>query len=605
MNPGDPVPPSRPHALSPAAPVGAARAKPNLTTALLAMVALALSGRALADVIVLKNGSRIEGVVERTVPGPLCTKCLGKREVECPSCQGLKHTGPGARCSSCRGKGAVKCSACKGRGRGPGQYVIRARGGARTTISESQVALIQKSYIPPEELLPPRKSYAARLAKLTPGNAAEELALARWALRRGLHAEAAKHARSAERADRSLAGQARAVYGPAERKLVAGASRALEAALGEIRAERLKEGLRALEEVRREHATSPLLTDIERQRRFLKERAADLAGRYGRTLAEIERSAARRLKLACRTCGGTGFSHCPDCKGSGEGTCTACKGTGEGWCMECNSTSWRLCVRCGGTGKTRGTLIATSSACGECRARGVIECKKCKKGRLACPTCGGKGKVARACKSCGGKGKDPCAACLGTGLAKVTSLRWGPVREIAEAPSAGQEDARADAPREPRVPVWQGVRRGCIITVMRARDLHEGALTAQLGAVLGAGRELLAVCVDNRDGRDQVEFSPARDGLRLVTDDAKQIGAEPPPDVAKLSAKHPELRALLAELEAKSVLPGVTANAIGVFPAGTDLGTVASVYWGRKDPLRLKRRRIGTDALEQLRKTLR
>ncbi len=49
----------------------------------------------------------------------------------------------------------------------------------------------------------------------------------------------------------------------------------------------------------------------------------------------------------------------------------------------------------------------------------------------------------------------------------------------------------------------------------------------------------------------------------------------------------------------------MTANAIGVFPAGTDLAAVASVYWGREDPLRLKLRRIGTDALARIRKTLR
>jgi hypothetical protein len=602
VSPGDPVPPSRSRARS--------------LAALLATAALVLSGRALADVIVLKNGSRIEGIVESTVPGPLCTKCLGKREVECPSCQGLKRTGPGVKCSGCRGKGTVKCLACKGRGRGPAQYVIRLRGGARTTISESRVASIRKSHIPPEELLPPRRSYAVRLAKLTPGDAAGELALARWALRRGLHAEAAKHARSAERADRSLAAEARGVYEPAERKLVSAASRALGAALEEIRSERLEEGLRALEAARGEHAGSPLLTDLERQRLFLREHAGDLAERYGRTLAEIESSATRRLKLACRACSGTGATPCRDCRGKGEGTCTACKGSGEGWCMECNSTSWRLCIRCGGTGKTRGTLIATSSACGDCRARGVIECKKCKKGRLACRTCGGKGKIVRACKACGGKGKDPCGVCLGTGLAEVTRLRWGPVREMLEPQPSKALRSRAAERSESgavskivvltaRVPLWQGVRRGCIITVMRACDLYEGALTAQLGAALGAGCELLVVCVDNRDGRDQVGFSPARDGLRLVTDDAKQIGAEPPPDVGKLSAKHPGLKALLAELEAKSVLPGVTANAIAVFPAGTDLSTVASVYWGRENPLRLSRRRIGADALARIRKTLR
>ena len=591
--------------------------------ALLPAALLVLPGRALADIITLKNGSRIEGLVERTEPGPLCTKCLGKGEVECPSCRGSGRTKSGVRCPGCQGKVRVGCRACEGRGRGERHYIIRLRGGARVTIAESDVLSIERSDVPPEELLSPRGSYKLRLSKLTPGVAQDELALARWALRRGLHTEASKHARRAAEVDPALAAEARGVYEAAEGKLLAGASRAFAAALEEIRAGRLEKGLRAIESARRRHARSPLLSDAEHERRFLREHASDLVARYGRTLAEIELSARRRLRLACPVCGGAGSARCRTCRGTGEGTCPRCRGTGEDWCKECNGTTWRVCIRCGGTGKPKRIQFRIPVACTDCRGRGVIECTRCKKGRLACRACGGKGSVANSCGNCGGTGRKPCEPCLGTGLAKVTKLRWGPVREAPETPDLTRDAARPRpvvwpvrrAPPGPRrqasrrapaaVPVWQGVRRGCIITAMRARDLYEGALTAQLGVILGEKREFLVVCVDNRDGREQVGFYPERQGLRLVTDDAKQLAAEPPGDVGKLSSGRPKFKALLAQLRPTAVLPGVMANVIAAFPAGTDFATVTSVYWGREDPLRLARRHITGDELARIRKTLR
>lgn len=564
----------------------------------LVAAALACAAGALADIITLKNGSRLEGVIERKEPGPKCKPCRGAGEVACGVCAGA---GRRAACGACGGTGRAKCVACKGRGAGPGRYVLRLRGGARITIAEEDILSVQESEIPPEDLLPPRPSYVARAAKLGGDDAPGHLALARWALERGLLMEASRHARRAAGLDAALEPEARAVFEAADSRREAAAAADLEAALEHVREGRIAEGLEALAEARRAHAGNPLLSDPERERRFIEDRAADLAARHGRTLAEVARSLERRVTLACDTCSGRGASACGKCAGTGAGECARCVGKGETWCMECNGTKWRVCIRCGGTGKPAGAQLGVSAGCPGCRGRGVVKCEHCRKGRVSCAACGGKGKAARGCRACAGGGKIPCAACLGTGLRRAALFAWGPVREMEPGPviePAGGEAAR-------RIPLWQGIRRGCIVTAVRSEDVYEGALTEQLAAVTGARRALLLVCVDNRDGRDQVAFAPGRQGLRLVTAEARQVEAEAPPDVEKLAAAHPAFRAPLAELRATAVLAGVTANVIGAFPEGTDLAAAEALYWGRDEPLRLSRYYVSEQTLAAILKTLR
>ena len=220
------------------------------------------------------------------------------------------------------------------------------------------------------------------------------------------------------------------------------------------------------------------------------------------------------------------------------------------------------------------------------------------------PTCTGTGKAAGACAACAGTGRIGCAECTGTGLRPVTKLAWGPVAEF----------VRAELPKGAEgVAVWQGVRRGCIVTAIRANDLFEGALTEHLRVALGGRREFLALCIDNRDGRDQVRFSPGRLGLRLVTEDARQIGAAPPAGVEALiakpvpeqSAKRVDMKPALERLLPAAILPGAAADVLGAFPAGTDFARVGSVYRGDNEPLRLERRRLTADELAAVRKSLR
>jgi hypothetical protein len=579
----------------------------TLVSGALACAALLSSAAALADTIILKNGSRLEGVVEKTEPGPKCKPCKGTGKIPCPSCRGGR-TILAQACKRCVRSGRIECASCKGRGTGEALYVILLRGGARITISAGEIRSVKKGVIAPEDLLPPRRSYAARTAALADDDAPGHLALARWALGKGLAVEASKHARRARElaraaGDDALVAETRKVSGAADGRWAAAAAGGVTAALELVRKGRLDEGLAALDAALRAHAGNPLLTDPERARAFLTERAPEVAARYGSTFDGLRRSLERRVRLGCRKCSSAGASPCAACAGSGAGACRRCSGAGETWCSRCNGTKWRVCIGCGGTGKSSGTRFGPPK-CPDCAGRGIVSCARCKKGRIACAPCAGRGKVARACRACSGEGSVVCVPCLGTGMRIVTLFNWGPAPEVGPRPVAAPA-APAGAEDERRFPVWQGMRRGCIITALRSEGLHDGALAEQIAAVTGERRELLLVCIDNRDGRDQVKFAPEGQGLRIVTGEARQADASNPPDVKALAAKHASLAPALAQLEATAVLPGVATTVIGAFPEGTDLAGAKAVYWGRDDPLRLVRHYVSEGTLAAIRKTMR
>jgi hypothetical protein len=151
------------------------------------------------------------------------------------------------------------------------------------------------------------------------------------------------------------------------------------------------------------------------------------------------------------------------------------------------------------------------------------------------------------------------------------------------------------------------------VTALCERDLHEGALAAHAGALFkgeGSRREYLVVCVDNRDGRDELRFDPARGTLRLVTDAAggapEQVEMSPQGEAsAEVLKAAPELGEAVAQASALTVLPGVVRNVIAAFPEGTDFSRVEWVYWGERDPWRLGRKTLAPEDLERIRRTLR
>ncbi len=570
-------------------------------------VASLFATNAVADIIVLKDKTRLVGKVVETRLGRKCAVCSGKGKIACPTCRGSGRGPAGLPCTRCRGRRRIRCESCGGRGRGETEYRIRVKGGIILTVRESQIDSIEPTDVPEEELLAPREAYPVRRKKLPKGDATAELALARWAIENGLLVEAVRHATRAADLDESLAKDAAEVRDAANARREVEAGRALGEALDQLRSGALAEGIKKVKAVRKEHADNPLFTDRARESRWLAEHAPEVVREFGGTLEEITSAASRRARILCKTCRGTGTFACKTCGGSGRGLCTSCKGTGKAWCPECNGTGWRLCIRCGGTGKLGSgrTLTGVVGACPDCRGRGVIACTACKNGRIDCRACAGKGLIPRGCAACGGKGRVACGECMGTGMRKVTRFRWGPVAEYERAAGAAVVVTTGSA--HVRFPVWQGIRRGCIITVMRASDLHDGALTRQLGAMLGGEYEYLVACIDNRDGRDQVEVSLAGSGLRLVTGDAEQVEAVRSaglPGFLEAGRAHDEFRPLFRQMEPTAVLPGVMRNAIGVFPAGTDFRAVESVYWGEADPQQLVRSSVPEEALARIRKTM-
>jgi hypothetical protein len=167
---------------------------------------------------------------------------------------------------------------------------------------------------------------------------------------------------------------------------------------------------------------------------------------------------------------------------------------------------------------------------------------------------------------------------------------------VAELANAGIEAGTS-------IPVWQGIRRGCIITLVRGTDLHGGAFTSHLAVLTGKRHELLLACIDNRDGRDQVLFEPGDQGLRLVTRDARQVEPERI-DIAEAIADHPEYGDMLSQLKPTAVLPGVLQNVAAVFLEGTDLQRVEAIFWGREDPWRLTSIAIPQEQIDAIMQTL-
>jgi hypothetical protein len=154
------------------------------------------------------------------------------------------------------------------------------------------------------------------------------------------------------------------------------------------------------------------------------------------------------------------------------------------------------------------------------------------------------------------------------------------------------------------IPAWQGIRRGCIVTVLREVDVYGGSYASHLAAVAGEQYEVLLACVDNRDGRDQVAFAPDRQGLRLVTADARQIESVVPTRDA-VAAAHGPYEQMFGLLKPTAILPGVLRNCVAVFPATTDLTNVAAVFWGSEDPWRLRRFSMTAEELAEVLRTLR
>ncbi len=116
-------------------------------------------------------------------------------------------------------------------------------------------------------------------------------------------------------------------------------------------------------------------------------------------------------------CNGRHKWTCTNCNGDGKLICDQCAGRKKVDCSNCNGSNRVKCRRCGGDGrvndgmiaKAANTKYATEKKCGDCAAKGYVQCRDCSNGQVSCSNCSGNGKVS--CKECSAQGSITCSLC--------------------------------------------------------------------------------------------------------------------------------------------------------------------------------------------------
>ena len=564
-------------------------------TALLAAVAL-------ADVIIIrkKDGAeiQIEGKILEEIPERACLNCGGAGRERCPACENASPAAT-ARCRLCAGRGTVECARCEGTGRLDGQVRLQIAGGAVVTIPRSEVKDIRRQPIAPEKLLRPAEYYALRHKRLTDGDAQGRFELGVWCFNNGLAREAFAEITEAVRLDPALAEAARPFLDDLARRDEKAAAVAALTALTLIDQGEHARGGRALAALLEKYAHTALAKDRAAQAALLKEHFPHLA-KLGLDFAGLARMEGPS-PLACPTCGGRGRGPCPDCKGEGSGPCPDCKGEGTEVCPVCRGKGRLTCPRCIGRGQIRTNPMGVGlfATCEHCKGKGELICDICAgKGRIECRRCKGTGRIPGACPRCKGAKEIVCPTCRGNGFREVTKLTWGPPPDLGATPVVIE-------PAGERARVFQGGAGGCLVTLVPARAIYGGLLTAAIRRA--AGREFVVLCaaVDNRKGKKLVRCDAAARTVQLVTKAHAQVA--PLPLAALLAEGGGDAKTLAAATAPLEILPGAYACALLAFPAGTDLETVDTAYWkAALDELwKLAPRTFGADTLQTLRKSLR
>lgn len=140
----------------------------------------------------------------------------------------------------------------------------------------------------------------------------------------------------------------------------------------------------------------------------------------------------RKGSVDCGFCAGSGKVDCAACRRSGKKTvsCGACLGAGQPPCPRCPAS--RPCPACGGRRETACRFCLGKAelviACGACRDWGLLFCKDCYHGAVACETCHGTGRRRLVLEGSGSRaGSQKCAACGGRGYEKCRACRDGVV----------------------------------------------------------------------------------------------------------------------------------------------------------------------------------
>ena len=133
------------------------------------------------------------------------------------------------------------------------------------------------------------------------------------------------------------------------------------------------------------------------------------------------------LEGCCAACAGTGERSCPECNGKGSVqatiVCPFCKGQRRVDCFECKGSGQMDCTACSGKGHVSRRVPdgrgyrTEDQPCTPCKATGRVPCKKCDGAkRVTCPKCKGAGEITDKvdCPTCK-KGRIVCPVCDGRG----------------------------------------------------------------------------------------------------------------------------------------------------------------------------------------------
>ena len=161
----------------------------------------------------------------------------------------------------------------------------------------------------------------------------------------------------------------------------------------------------------------------------------------------------RELEGCCAGCAGTGDRVCPECGGKGSEqavvVCPFCKGLKRVDCFECKGSGQMECKACGGTGRVSRNVPdgkgyrTEDHACAPCKGTGRIPCRKCNGAQqVTCPKCKSAGEITDkvACPVCK-KGRVVCPICGGRGTKEgmAPDQRIESEREAAEWVRSGGE----------------------------------------------------------------------------------------------------------------------------------------------------------------------
>ncbi|MCZ6601692.1 MAG: hypothetical protein O6952_01660 [Planctomycetota bacterium] len=288
---------------------------------------------------------------------------------------------------------------------------------AELTIPRKDVKTIREVPIDYSQILPPREYYEKRLKEIGADDAQGHYDLGVFAYEKALYREAALRFEKAMGLDEVFRGRSREFLYKIQIFRERECKEAFERVLADIASNRILTAKAALEKFQAEFTDCELAKDAAVQRKLIGEKFPEVGRTYGADLAAIIVAVGEKAKRVCPDCEGRKTVLCSACGGSGDATCNLCEGSKAIDCEDCAGKAEVRCSVCKGYGKTERYegRKRVREDCKPCKSAGVVPCEACKKGRVQCTLCRGKGVVRKGCESCSSEGKVACTTCEGSG----------------------------------------------------------------------------------------------------------------------------------------------------------------------------------------------